>query len=291
MKHAAAEQRHNHESGHGGEKKKYLGTEWANEDLSIHEAELDEGAGLFFRFTSGALFLLSVALFFILYLIAPRLAEIHPKTPELLTYATAAFVALSALGLFLTYLTVATGKRLLPDFLTKGGKDKTLIIMITPLAVKLGGLFGVSRDHIASSFIKVNNALVMAARKKGKNNSVLILLPRCIQHSKCKQKVEIDINNCKDCGLCDIADIIRICEENKIESFVATGGNLARALIKEKRPSGVIGVACERELLSGIHDTSGLPVIGIPNVRPEGPCIDTRVDLEKLDAAVKSFLK
>lgn len=290
MKHASAEQKQSHQ-GHEEDKNKYLGTEWANEDLSIHEAELDEGAGLFFRFTTGALFLLSAALFFILYLIAPRLSEVHPRTPEFLTYAAAALVFLASLALFLTYLTVTTGKRFLPDFLTKGGKDKTLIIMITPLAVKLGGLFGVSRDHIASSFIKVNNALVMAARKRGKNNSVLILLPRCIQHSKCKQKVEIDINNCKDCGLCDIADIIRICEDNKIESFVATGGNLARALIKEKRPSGVIGVACERELLSGIHDTSGLPVIGIPNVRPEGPCIDTRVDLEKLDAAVKSFLK
>ncbi|MDH3976161.1 MAG: DUF116 domain-containing protein [Deltaproteobacteria bacterium] len=290
MKHAAAGHRHGH-ADHDSNEKKHLGTEWANEDLSIHEAELDESAGLFFRFTTGALFLLSAILFFVLYLIAPRLSEIHHRTPEFLTYASAIFIIFASLGLFLTYITVTTGKRLLPDFLTKGGKDKTLIILITPLAVKLGGFFGVSRDRIASSFIKVNNALVMAAGKRGKNNSVLILLPRCIQHSKCKQKVEIDITNCKDCGLCDIADIIRICEENKIESFVATGGNLARALIKEKRPSGVIGVACERELLSGIHDTSGLPVIGIPNSRPEGPCIDTRVDLEKLDKAVKSFLK
>ena len=276
--------------GHERVEGSYLGSEWQSEDLARHEAELDEGHGLFFAFSMTAVIILSLLLFFVVYLVAPRLNQFHPLLPVILTYMALAAVSIAATGLFLTFITVLTGKKLIPSMPWGRSGGKGIVMLLTPAAVKLGGMMGVSRDRIASSFIKVNNALVMSAQKSRKSKSVLILLPRCIQNSKCKQKVEIDIKNCKDCGLCDIADIIRICEENSIESFVATGGNLARKLIKEKRPSGVIGVACERELLSGIHDTSGLPVIGIPNLRPDGPCIDTRIDLEKLDAAVKSFI-
>ena len=276
---------------HDSHHQSHLGEEWKAEDLSNHEGELDEGVGLFFTFTTASFVILSIFLFLILYLISPRLAEFHSAIPSVFTVIGITTVIAAAITLFLTFVTVISGKYLFPSALTKSGRDKGLIMFITPMAVKLGGMIGISRDRIASSFIKVNNAVVISSRQQSKTKSLLILLPRCIQHSKCKQKVEIDITNCKDCGLCDIADIIRICEDNKIESFVATGGNIARKLIKEKRPAGVIGVACERELLSGIHDTSGLPVIGIPNLRPDGPCIDTRVNLEKLDEAVKAFLK
>jgi len=267
----------------------HLGSEWAAEDLSRHEAKFDESVGLFFGFSTLAATVISCGLYLVLYLVSPRLGQFHMEAPRLALYLISGLVAVFMLALFLVFLTVRTGKGFFPAFLSRGGRDKGLIMLVTPLAVKVGGLFGVTRDRVASSFIKVNNALVIAAQRSKGAGSLLILLPRCIQHSRCRQQVEIDINNCKDCGLCDINEIIRICEENGVESFVATGGNLARKLIMEKRPSAVIGVACERELLSGIHDTSGLPVIGIPNIRPEGPCIDTRVDLEKLETAVKSF--
>ena len=218
----------------------HLGDEWRSEDLSRHEGELDEGIGLFFGFTTVSFVLLSLFVFLVLYLISPRLAEFHPIIPPVVMLAAIVVVGVTSILLVLTYLTVVTGKNLFPSALTKGGRDKGLIMLVTPLAVKLGGMCGFSRDRIASSFIKVNNALVFAAQNRSKTRSLLILLPRCIQHSKCKQKVEIDIDNCKDCGLCDIADIIKLCEDNSIESFVATGGNIARQLIKEKRPSGII---------------------------------------------------
>lgn len=269
----------------------HLGDAWSSEeDLALHQGEIDEGIGLFFGFASVAFILLSFSLFLAIYLISPRLSELHPRLPHLLTYAVAGLLSLVVLILVLTFLTVATGRRFLPGFFTLAGKDKGLIMMLTSPAVKLGGWIGVSRDRIASSFIKVNNALVVTSTRGGGQRGILLLLPRCIQHSKCKQKVEIEINNCKDCGLCDIAEIIRICEDHSVEAFVATGGNIARKLIMQKKPSAVIGVACERELLSGIHDTSGLPVIGIPNLRPEGPCIDTRVDLVKMEQAIKAFM-
>ena len=269
-----------------------LGDAWKSAgDLSHHEPELDEGIGLFFGFAAIAFAVVSALMFITLYLVAPRLAQFHPYLPKGIAFLMFALIAIVAMMLLLIYMTVSTGRNLLPPFFSRKGKDKDLIIFITPFAVKLGGLIGMSTDRIASSFLKVNNAIVAASQRNVKSRGVLLLLPRCIQHSKCNQKVEIDINNCKDCGLCDISDIIKICEDNSVEPFVATGGNLARKLIKEKRPSGVIGVACERELLSGIQDTAGLPVYGIANIRPDGPCKDTKVDLMKVDEAIKAFIK
>jgi hypothetical protein len=40
-----------------------------------------------------------------------------------------------------------------------------------------------------------------------------------------------------------------------------------------------VAVACERDLVSGIRDAWPLPVIGLINERPEGPCVNTRVDV------------
>jgi hypothetical protein len=49
-------------------------------------------------------------------------------------------------------------------------------------------------------------------------------------------------------------------------------------------------VACERDLVSGIHDVAPrIPIIGIPNTRPLGPCKDTMIDVEKFRSAIRFF--
>ncbi len=72
---------------------------------------------------------------------------------------------------------------------------------------------------------------------------------------------------------------------------VATGGTLARKVIVEKRPKLVLAVACERDLTSGIKDCYPLPVIGILNERPFGPCFNTVVDVSKIDEALGQVLE
>jgi hypothetical protein len=71
---------------------------------------------------------------------------------------------------------------------------------------------------------------------------------------------------------------------------VATGGTLARKIVVDKRPDIIIGVACERDLTSGIQDSYPLPVFGILNRRPNGPCYDTDVDLELIERGMQIFL-
>ena len=71
---------------------------------------------------------------------------------------------------------------------------------------------------------------------------------------------------------------------------VATGGTLARRIVVEKKPNIIIGVACERDLTSGIQDSYPIPVFGILNRRPNGPCYDTDVDLELVERGMVAVL-
>ena len=71
---------------------------------------------------------------------------------------------------------------------------------------------------------------------------------------------------------------------------VATGGSIARRLVLERRPKCLVAVACERDLTSGIQDVAPMPVLGIFNSRPFGPCIDTAVAIPEVEAALRLLL-
>jgi hypothetical protein len=72
---------------------------------------------------------------------------------------------------------------------------------------------------------------------------------------------------------------------------VATGGTIARRLVVEKRPRFLLAVACERDLSSGIQDVYPLPVFGLLNERPNGPCFDTLVSLPMVESALLRFIR
>jgi len=66
---------------------------------------------------------------------------------------------------------------------------------------------------------------------------------------------------------------------------------MARQLLAEKRPKGVIAVACERDLMAGVQDVkAAVPVIAIANKRPEGPCRNTTIDMTEMENAIRLYL-
>jgi hypothetical protein len=70
----------------------------------------------------------------------------------------------------------------------------------------------------------------------------------------------------------------------------APGGNVARKIIRKTKPRAIVAVACERDLVSGIQDVAPkIPVLGICNSRPAGPCKDTVVDLDEFRDALDMF--
>ena len=156
--------------------------------------------------------------------------------------------------------------------------------------ILVGKLLGVSRERVQQSFIEVNNHLVRSNTHRARPNKLLILLPHCIQEFECQIKITGNIKNCKGCGKCEIKDLIEIADQYQVKIAVATGGTLARRIIVENRPDAIVAVACELDLTSGIQDSYPIPVIGILNERPNGPCINTKVDIQKVKAAISDLL-
>jgi len=161
--------------------------------------------------------------------------------------------------------------------------------ILYPLLMFAGSLAGKQKEKYQKFIIQLNNKLVR--KEKFRPENVLLLLPHCLQINECDVRLTYNIYNCKRCGRCEIKDLIQLAEENHLNLFVATGGSLARRVIHEMKPDAVIAVACENDLSSGIADTYPLPILGITNQRPFGPCMNTCVDLSKVKEAILFFGK
>lgn len=159
-----------------------------------------------------------------------------------------------------------------------------------PLALRVGSLLGLEKDRIRASFVQVNNQLVSQGRTKVEANELLILAPVCLQEAACVRKVTHDINQCRRCGRCPVGDLLSLADKYEVHAAIATGGTKARQLIQDIRPKVVVAIACERDLVSGLQDSRPIAVKGIANERPNGPCFNTRIDLEEVEAAIVDFL-
>ncbi|MCL4490507.1 MAG: DUF116 domain-containing protein [Nitrospirae bacterium] len=161
--------------------------------------------------------------------------------------------------------------------------------VLYPLLMFAGAFLKDRKDTFQLFIIDLNNRLVRAGARGGGVKKILLLLPHCLQINECDIRITHNIYNCKRCGRCGIKDLIQIAEENDLSLFIATGGNLARRIVDDVRPEAIVAVACERDLSSGIADSYPMPVIGVPNERPFGPCLNTRVELTKVKEAIQFF--
>jgi len=163
--------------------------------------------------------------------------------------------------------------------------------VLFPFMILMGRLVGISKERVQQSFIELNNHLIRSNRNQTSPNNLLILLPHCIQDFDCQIKITGNIRNCKGCGKCEIKDLIELSDQYQVKIAVATGGTLARRIIVDNRPKAIVAVACEHDLTSGIQDVYPIPAIGILNDRPNGPCINTKVDIQKVKDAILYFLR
>lgn len=242
--------------------------------------------GLFLGLSAVSLLLLLLVLAVLLWLVQPRLYLLGDWA--VWTVYVLAGLFLLVVGGGLTLIVISALAEV--DLLFPHGKKQVTVRVLYPINLLLGGLLGIGRERIGESFVAVNNALVRAAKKRIRPGRILLLLPHCIQKSKCRHKVTEDVSNCQRCGQCLLAELAQISEEYGLVMAVATGGTLARRLIGEVRPSAILAVACERDLVSGIQDAYPIPVYGVLNRRPHGPCRDTGVDLVQLKSGLSLLL-
>jgi len=228
---------------------------------------------------SGVMFLLWVVPYI-------GLSRIHPSAPLVLAICFGVALFLVLLGVALLMFTIIRGRDIFLSHKLRG----IVIQVLFPFMVVVGKIVGISRQRVQQSFIAINNQLVVSNCHRAKAENILLLLPHCIQDFDCDVKITKDVKNCRKCGRCLIKDLLELSEKHAVQIAVATGGTLARRIIVKNRPHVIVAVACELDLTAGIQDAYPLPVIGILNDRPNGPCFNTRVDIEKVREAVLHFL-
>lgn len=248
-----------------GERDRKLGDEWQDWD-GQPVADTQAGKRLFVGLCAGLFALTGLGGLLAWYMIAPRLSQWHDTAPVVaLVVLIVSFVLIGAAFAGITM--ILWFRRPLPHPLASMARK--LVSRAERGVFSLGRRLSVNTDRTAHSLIKINNILVRIDEQHVEPSKVLILLPRCLTKDQLREAQQL-------------------AQTYGVHVAVVAGGELARKRIKEHRPAAIIGVACERDLLSGIRDVGDkLRVLAIPNERPHGPCKDTSIDMMELREAIE----
>jgi len=223
--------------------------------------------GLFFRFAGLTLAALASVAALLLYIVAPRLGALVPALPRVLWISLGALTVLAWLWLGLAVLSFYSGINLLPERLLERG----LYLRLMNYTSALSRAFG-KRDWVEHAAIDIYNTLAVRRGRKVGKGELLVLIPRCLS----KQALD---------------GVLEIAGRYEVPVFVATRGQLARRVIRERRPRAVVAVACERDMMTGLRDVAGkLPVLGLTMQLPNGPCRDAVLDLPQMEEWVRGWI-
>jgi hypothetical protein len=245
-----------------------LGHEWDEWDGRplANEGNFDSPPALFFAWSALTLAAVFGIVAAALYLLAPRLGGLHPRLPALLW--SGLLTVGSVLWIWWALLLLSSqGRPILPERLAERGPFLWLMRLTSVVANQFG-----RRDWVENASVKVYNGLALRRGRKVDQGELLLLIPRCLS------RVTLD-------------GVLGIAGKYGVPVFVATRGQLARRVIRERRPRAVVAVACERDMVSGLHDVAGkIPVLGLTMTLPSGPCKDAALDLAQLERWVRAYV-
>lgn len=246
-----------------------LGHEWDEWDGRPlpNQGNYDSAPALFFAWSALTLVAGLGVVGLALFLLGPRLSGAYQRAPALLWSGLLLGSALLWAWWGLLFLSYVTGRSLLPERLAERGPFLRLMRLTSKVADRFG-----RRDWVENAAVKVYNALALVRGRKVGQGELLLLIPRCLS------KVTLD-------------GVLGIAGKYGVPVFVATRGQLARRVIRERRPRAVVAVACERDMVSGLHDVAGkIPVLGLTMTLPSGPCKDAALDLGQLERWVRAYV-
>jgi hypothetical protein len=240
--------------------------EWNGQPLP-NEGNFDSPPALFFAWSAAAIVAAFGVTALALYLLAPRLALLTPILPRALGLALGVLAALALLWWGLLGLSCLLRRPLLPERLAERGPFLRLMRLTSALAHRFG-----RRDWVENAAVKVYDRLALMRGRRVSKGELLLLIPRCLSRSA-------------------LDGVLAIAGKYEVPVFVATRGQLARRVIRERRPRAVVAVACERDMVTGLHDVAGrIPVLGLTMTLPAGPCKDAGLDLVKLEEWVREYI-
>lgn len=246
-----------------------LGHEWDEWDGKPlpHGGDFSATPGVFFRAAAVTIVFVCGIVLGAVYVLAPRLALINPLVPVILLRAVGVAGGVAAVWFGVLLFSFYSGVPLLSEGLLERGPYLQLM-NLTSLVSRLSG----RRDWVEHAAIDVYNRLAERRGRRVGKGELLVLIPRCLS----KQALD---------------GVLAIAGRYDVPVFVATRGQLARRVIRERRPRAVVAVACERDMMTGLRDVAGrLPVLGLTMQLPNGPCRDALLDLDTMDRWVRTLV-
>ena len=246
-----------------------LGHEWDEWDGAPlpHNGDFDSPPKLFFAWSAAATAAGLAILFILVWLVRPHLASIDSRIVTGVTLTMAVVAAIAWIWWALLAATYVLGRPLLPERLAERGPYLRLMQWTSRVASRFG-----RRDWVENAAVKVYNRLALIRHRKVNTGELLLLVPRCLSRDA-------------------LEGVLGVAKRYAVPVFVATRGQLARRVIRERRPRAVVAVACERDMVSGLHDVAGkVPVLGLVLKLPSGPCKDTVLDLAQLEDWVRAYV-
>src|SRR3989441_5744398 len=226
-----------------------LGHEWDEWDGKPLPNNGDYAAPprLFFAYGALTLLVVGAAATGLLFLLAPRLGALWAPLPAALGWIVAASWGVSVLWFAILLASFYGRVTLLPEGLLERGPYLRLMNLTSRVARWLG-----RRDWVEHAAIDVYNTLAVRRGRTVGKGELLVLIPRCLSK-----------------GALD--GVLAIAGRYDVPVFVATRGQLARRVIRERRPRAVVAGACERDMMTRLRDVAGqLPGPG-PAVSPPHP--------------------
>jgi hypothetical protein len=246
-----------------------LGHEWDEWDGTPlpNLGNYDSPPSLFFGWSALALGFALGVLALGAELLSPHVAHLSVQIPGFVWLGLGVVASVLWLWWGAILLSYVLRRPLLPERLAERGPFLRLMRLTSRVAQRFG-----KRDWVENAAVKVYNALVLERNRKVGKGELLLLIPRCLSRAT-------------------LDGVLQVAGKYDVPVFVATRGQLARRVIRERRPRAVVAVACERDMVSGLHDVAGkVPVLGLTMTLPSGPCKDALLDLNQLEEWVKAYV-
>ena len=138
--------------------------------------------------------------------------------------------------------------------------------------------------------VKLNNFITRLRRPRVRPEELLLLVPHCLQVGTCEKNVRGDVDSCGRCGKCPISGILELRDRYGIRVELVSGGRKAVAAAKSGEIRAVVAIACAKELSAGLKAIFPKAVVAVTNEQPEGPCVNTCVDLARVEHEIKKLL-
>jgi hypothetical protein len=246
-----------------------LGHEWDEWDGTPlpNRGNFDAPVGLFFGWAALSLAVALGVAAVSIWLVAPHLATLSTGLPRLAWIAVALLSGLCFAWWMAIGASYLLNRTLLPAPLAERG----IFLRVMAITSRVASWFG-QRDRVENAAVKVYNALALMRVRSVGPGELLLLVPRCLSRATLDR-------------------VLDSAGKHEVPVFVATRGQLARRVIRERRPRAVVAVACERDMVTGLHDVAGrVPVLGLTMTLPAGPCKDAELDHETLEKYLRAFL-